>query len=174
MKIKKYNDFMNENNRTTYDYGCVMLTFDCPELKKLHDLIDEKDLHEYGFEKEQHVTLLYGIHSDEVSDEEVMDISLSFKYPQIRIHNLSLFQNEKFDVLKFDVDCDVLHKVNKELCKLPHTTEYPNYKPHVTIAYLKPGLGKKYLNGSKDLYAKPIGIEYSLPDGSKINRKLEN
>jgi hypothetical protein len=78
-------------------------------------------------------------------------------------------------VLKLDVDCDVLHKVNKELSKLPHTTEYPNYKPHVTIAYLKPGLGKKYLNiGLKDLYAKPIGIEYSLPDGSKINRKLDN
>jgi hypothetical protein len=174
MIIKKYNDFMNENKRTTYDYGCVMLEFKSPELLELHNMIDKNDLHQYGMETRQHVTLLYGIHSDEVSDQDVTDICIKYDYPRIRIHNLSLFKNNEFDVLKLDVDCSVLHEVNRELSKLPHTTEYPVYKPHVTIAYLKPGLGDKYLGiDFTECYAKPIGIEYSHPDGSSVKRKIK-
>jgi 2'-5' RNA ligase len=173
MKLKRYKNFMNENTRTTYDYGCAMLSIESPELKEISGFIDKNDLHEYGIENSHHVTLLYGIHSDEVSDDIVFDICTQFTYPKIRLHNLSLFKNDKFDVLKLEVDCDVLHKVNKELTKLPHTTQYPNYVPHVTIAYLKPGLGEKYLSlDFTECYAKPIEIEYSHPDGSVTKMKL--
>jgi 2'-5' RNA ligase len=172
MKLKRYKKFMNENKRTTYDYGCVMLSLESPELKEISNFINKNDLHEYGIENEYHVTLLYGIHQ-EVSTSKVFNICAQFKYPKLRLHNLSLFKNDGFDVLKLEVDCDILHKVNKELTKLPHTTQYPNYIPHVTIAYLKPGLGDKYLSlNFTECYAKPTEIEYSHPDGSLDKIKL--
>mgnify|MGYP003352094323 CR=1 FL=1 len=41
---------------------------------------------------------------------------------------------------------DKLNALNKQLCKFPYTNDYPDYKPHITIAYVKKGLGKKYLD----------------------------
>ncbi len=54
--------------------------------------------------------------------------------------------------------------------KLPHTTDYPDYHPHTTIAYVKPGEGKKYVGKiDKPIMVKPNKIVYSKADGSKIN-----
>jgi len=69
-------------------------------------------------------------------------------------------------VLKFDASGDWLHAMNGELKELPHTNEYAEYKPHCTLAYLKPGMGQKYVdlfNGL--LYAvKPKEFVYSDAD----------
>jgi hypothetical protein len=57
---------------------------------------------------------------------------------------------DKYDVLKFDVRYPTksgafLHKINSKLQELPHTNGFPDYHPHSTIAYLKSGSGKKYI-----------------------------
>lgn len=174
---------INENKKQKYSYACAMLDFEFPEIGKIHDAIDKEDLYtgeegdkrKFGLEKDTHVTLLYGLHPDEVEDKEVKEICTSFEYEPLVIHKLSIFENPKFDVLKFDVKSKVLHDCNKKLSKLPHTTDFPDYHPHATVAYLLPGKGKKYVKEFKgeEYEAIPKGIVYSNPDGKKSHWKIK-
>lgn len=158
------------NEGKKYPYGCAMLQFDFPEIKLFHEKIDSDDLTGSGFETEPHVTLLYGLHDDEIDEGQVIDICQSIKIGHMDLHNVSLFQNDEYDVLKFDVRSTFLHKINEELVKLPHTTDYPDYHAHCTIAYLKPGKGKEYVekfsNRSFEVY--PTRFVYSKPSGEKV------
>lgn len=182
--IKDYASWLFESfsiqEKKTYEYGCVMLYFDFPYMFKIQDGINPSHLYEedkdssYGLEAEPHCTLLYGLH-EEVTDEMVENIARNYAFGNCTIKNASLFENEKFDVLKFDVEGDNLHDCNKELCKLPHTTNFPDYHPHMTIAYIKPGMGKKYAEMFNNQYheLKPKYIVYSKPDGSKTQIELK-
>lgn len=159
-----------------YDYGCAMVYFDFPQMNEIHQMIDESHVYTdesdrtFGLEDEPHTTLLYGLHSNDIADEAVMEICKSTEYGPLVLENASLFENEKYDVLKFDVRNPVLAKVNGELAKLPHTTNFPDYHPHATIAYLKPGMGKAYTEKLKDTTFEvyPNKIVYSKPDGSRV------
>lgn len=61
------------------------------------------------------------------------------------IGRLSLFQQPEHDVLKLDVESKGLERLNAELGRLPNVQTHDNYQPHLTVAYLKPGTGYKYL-----------------------------
>ena len=176
MKLSKLaKRIMAEKANDTYDYGCAMLYFDFPEINKVHDTINTKHLYEeeqdrtYGIEDEPHTTLLYGLHS-EVSPKAIKNVLDSFTFGECTIGNASLFENEKYDVLKFDVSGPNLHEVNKLLTKYPHTTSYPDYHPHLTIAYLQPGMGKQYVDmlRGQEYQLVPTHAIYSKPDGDKI------
>jgi 2'-5' RNA ligase len=183
--IKKFTEWLYESatkkkdKNKTYDYGCSMLYFDFPGMKKLHEAIPAEDVHDEGLETEPHVTLLYGLHSDEIEDSKVIEASKG-EYETITLHNLSLFENEKYDVLKFDVKGDGLHAANKRLSKLPHTTNFPDYHPHCTVGYLMPGKGKKVLDILKDfsdefkvkLDKANAQIVYSKPGNSEEKTKI--
>ena len=167
------------SEKQTYDYGCVMLYFDFPEIKNLHGLIDEKDIYteegdrSFGLEDEPHTTLLYGLH-DDVTEDDVRNVVDKFKYGTCMITNPSLFENNDYDVLKFDTSGKNLHDTNIELSKLPHTTSYPDYHPHLTVAYLKPGEGRKYVKKLKGIQFKlePTHIVYSMTNGDEINIEI--
>ena len=170
---------INEADGQTYDYGCAMLYFDMPQMHNLHESIDENDIftkdgdRTFGLETEPHVTLLYGLHPD-IDHEEVVKTCQNQKYPNLTLKNASCFNNDEYDVLKFDVDSPELHKVNAELSKFPHTTNFPDYHPHSTIAYLKKGAGQKYvdlLNGQTHQVT-PNKIVYSLASGEKREHPL--
>lgn len=182
--IKTFEQFVDESNAgkfmTVHEYGCVMLALpvDSDSWKKLQEMIDEDDIYDeegYGRENETHVTLLYGLHED-IDDDEIKEAmqGMVFTKPIIQLQTLSLFENEKFDVLKFDIECDDLHKMNETLCKFPHTNDYPDYHPHCTVAYLKPGRGKKY-SGPIDfpMEVKPVEVLYSKPNGDKLKWPLK-
>lgn len=177
-KLPTLEQFLNEakEEKKTYEYGCSMLYFDFPQMAVIHDNIDEQDIFEdeedpsFGLEKEPHVTLLYGLHCDECDDDDVIKRSKFESKNPLVLKNISVFKNEKFDVLKFDVDHEDLHKINKSLAELPHTNSYPDYHPHATIAYLKPGTSEKYLQAyeGRSFDVHPKHIVYSKPDGSKL------
>ena len=178
-KIKLFEEFMSESlneKKATYDYGCAMLYFNFPEMEDLHKKIEKDDVFvdpkdsTFGLETEPHCTLLYGLHSD-VNLETIEKIVNGFEFGACTIKEASLFENEKFDVLKFDVTGEGLHDCNAALSKLPHTTDYPDYHPHMTVAYLKNGMGKKYIDllGTEERTLKPSYIVYSQPDGTKTN-----
>jgi len=178
LKFKDWKS-LDEKKGDSYEFGCSMVYFDAPIIKEIQESIDPKDLYEeegdrsFGLEDEHHTTLLYGIHDNEVDENEVMTISAQI-IPPLVLTNASAFENEKYDVLKFDVNCEKLHEINKELRKLPHTNGFPDYHPHATIAYLQPGTAKKYVEKYKDIKetVTPKEIVYSKPSGEKIRKSL--
>jgi len=182
MKLDNLNEFVNNSKvdeSTVHDYGCVMGFFptgkywdSITNIVKKEDLYLDKDDDSYGLEDEPHITLLYGLHSD-IPDSDVEDIVKEFKAPTLILNEISVFENENFDVLKFDVHHDALIDMNKKLTTLPYTTDYPNYKAHTTIAYVKPGLGKKYAIKIDGIEVIPEKIVYSKVDGSKIIYKFK-
>lgn len=159
------------------EYGCVMVYLDVnkKDWNSILDLIDDEDLYEpeddptYGKENKPHVTILFGLHSD-VPDSDIEKEISKIKTPKIEFEGISAFKNELFEVLKFDVKSDDLHKHNKRFREYPHTNNFKNYHPHCTIAYLKPNMSEKYikkLNEIKDINMKSSHIVYSKVDGTK-------
>jgi hypothetical protein len=166
-------DLLNEEKQT-YDYGCAMLYFNFPEMNKIHDTINPKDVYEeeddssFGLEDEPHCTLLYGLH-DGVTTEDIKKVLDKYNYPEVTAYNASLFENEKYDVLKFDIKGPNLHETNNDLKQYPYSSDYPDYHPHMTVAYLKPGTGKRYVKmlNKFEFELQPQYAMYSKPDGDR-------
>lgn len=181
MKLNKiFKELISEDKGNNYRYGCVMLYLDVDEdkQKEIQSLVSEDDLYlgteddpGYGREDEPHVTVLYGIHSD-VPDEDVEELIEKLVAPEIILKDISIFDNadKGFDVVKFDVENENLHKMNEMFKTLPYTSDYPDYHPHATIAYVKAGEGEKYvktLSDEEQIKIKPNKIVYSKADGTK-------
>ena len=129
-----------------------MIRYDMPkEIAELQSRIDRRDVYhygseDYGLELDTHVTLVPCL-------ENGIDSSLLKPYlkPLSRykamLVSLGKFENEKFDVLKIDVISSELFNTNKRICADFSTyTEYTEYHPHVTVAYMKKGMADKYLS----------------------------
>ena len=199
--IKYFADFSKEflteqkkDKNKKYSYGCLMLYYDFPDIKEIHDEIDEDDIYSedgMGLETETHTTLLYGFHDDEIEDDkEILDLVLDKDIPLLKLYNISIFENEKYDVLKFDVKHymvdeegeedyskkdDMLIEINKDLTKeFPYTTNFPDYHAHSTIGYLVSGKGKDYVKKFKDkeFIVTPKQLIYSKPDKTKVKKKI--
>lgn len=114
--------------------------------------IPDADLAADGREDRPHVTVKYGLHTSEA--DKVRHAVAGFGPVPITLGKTSLFPaNEKqsqrggdqFDVVKIDVESDRLRELNKLIAdSLECTDTHPSYNPHVTLAYVKPGLGEKY------------------------------
>lgn len=178
--IKNFKEYLSslfeKQGTQKFSYGCAMAYFDFPQMQELHSKIDEADVYfeegdrSFGLETEPHTTLLYGLHSAEIPDSQVLEICKSVNIGPLKLSNVSMFDNPNYDVLKFDVENPNLHTINGELSKLPHTTDFPDYHPHTTIGYLKKGTGQKYVDALKGLSYEvmPSKIVYSKPSGEKI------
>lgn len=181
MIIKKYIDFINESING-YSYGCVMVEVPVKNWEELVQVIDIDDIYEekgdstYGIQKNPHLTLLYGLHEN-VTDDQVKKIFDNFNEEiNIEIDGIDIFENPKFDVVKFNVKkTDTLQKLFDKLSELPNSNEYPDYKPHITIAYVKSGTGKKYVNPNyKHKVSNVNEITYSKPNDDKFKFHLNN
>lgn len=176
IKLKK---LLKEVESGPYEYGCVMLYLDFDNTP-LTSTISDKDIYNdgsnrYGKEDEPHVTLLYGLHSN-VTPQIIQQILDRIKFGDITLTNPSLFQNSDYDVLKFDAAGIGLKEVNEVLMKLPNSNEYPNYHPHMTVAYLNKGTaGNEYVKKFMNVQFKvtPIFAIYSVPSGKKFKLKIK-
>jgi len=152
----------------TPKYGCLMLKIPLHDASKISkwsdDNIDIKDLDEQGIEREIHVTVLYGF-EDSVTSSDIQSV-IKDEYKKdtidIELKDISRFDSKTYDVLKMDVDSKDLVDLNKLLKKhfgdKIHST-YPDYHPHLTLAYINKGACKD-LNGN----GKFAGSVYSLSD----------
>lgn len=187
MNIKlRIRELLLEGAHKTTKYGCLMVFLDInkSQWKLLQDNIDKSDLYEpkdevgYGLETEPHVTILYGLHNDidmDLFEEKIKEI----KNVDIKLGKVSSFNNEKFDVIKFDIISKDLHNLNKVFSEFPNSNKFPEYKPHCTISYCNPGTSEKYIKKLNDyLKDNEITIDldkivYSSPDGSKKNYQID-
>jgi len=151
------------------EYGCLMLRTFLPEtIKNKLPEIDLDDVSDDGIEKQHHITLLYGLH-ESVSWKECKNKLENFDpISDVKLTNITFFDNDDADVLICEVESETLHKMNKKLKTLPHQETFPEYKPHMTIAYLKKGCGEKYTREINISFKKLDTLIYSEVDGTKI------
>lgn len=182
IEILNFNQFKNRhfavnegsNPNAKHEYGCIMASHN---FVKLYNDIDPEDVYDtedgsHGIETEPHITLCYGLHDEEIDKAEVILLLQSLIIPKVTLTEINLFENEKFDVLKYEIGlADKLSLINKIITSIfPYTTNYPDYHAHSTIAYLKPGTGKKYvkkLDQPVDLFLNRW--IYSQANGEKLS-----
>jgi len=149
------NEWINEQKEEK-TYGCVMLHTNMRNWKEIHTGgIDPDDVYikphdkSYGLEEEPHMTVIYGLHEDEVDPEVIMSvIKENMEDVTVTISKISMFENDEYDVVKYDIP------VTKQILKyrkmfednFDNTQTFSEYHPHMTIAYVKPGEGKKYIS----------------------------
>lgn len=152
-----------------YEYGCLMAIIDDEYARKILDfnykLIPDKFIYkdgkDYGREHHPHITIKYGF-TKSYTEEQMKRMLKDIEPFHIRVTGISLFENDKFDVVKFDVKSKELDKLNNKFSKLPNEDEHPEYHPHITLAYVKKGSGKKFIKHKKTFSNIPVKfIQYS-------------
>lgn len=176
MIIKKYIQFVKEAING-YKYGCVMIEVPISNWDEITSWIDPNDVYEskgdstYGVQENPHLTLLYPVLENAKFDEikNVLRSTLNHEI-SIEIDKIDVFENEEFDVVKFNVkNNEYLNKIHENLKNnIPNDDKYDIYRPHITLAYIKKGLGKKYIRNDYKYTIKNVNkICYSLSNGEK-------
>jgi hypothetical protein len=175
-----FEEIKEENHK--HDFGCLMLKTNIPNWDKILNKISDKDLYiepnddSYGKEVEQHITVLYGF-TENTNIKKIKKIISKLKKPiDFKITGISVFETERFDVVKCTIVSKMLSNLNKMFSEnFDNKNKFPDYNPHVTIAYVKKGLGKNYVRHFED-YIELSSNEfvYSSQDGQKIDMKISN
>ena len=168
-------------NSRIHEYGCLMAL--PPENVMSHfvkfgktavlpsTVYTDPNDDSYGYETEPHVTLKFGFAPD-LTKQNIGTILSGIKPFFINLTGISLFNNENFDVVKFDVELnDTLREIRRRCDMFPNEDRFPSYHPHSTIAYVKKGT---FEGVSKDWNLKvPITrFKYSGINGKKLNINL--
>ena len=155
MNFISFKYWLNEQ-KGKKEYGCVMLDTHIVDWKKTHlSKIDKEDLYTaeddtYGYNNQPHITVIYGLHLDETKPKDIIEKMKEMYQITSEIKQISIFENEKYDVVKYDVPVTKeLKKFRSIFSKFPNTQDFPDYHPHITIAYVKKGEGKKYVQKLK-------------------------
>lgn len=167
--------------------GCIMLD---TEKLLVSDIISQDHLyfaeHEEHFwikgivsEEVPHVTLLYGLLRTGPEMQKHVDAVLELvdgaDFPEyfpreLTIEKVDFFESqlpdEDYYCLIAHVDPTNLKEVNDRLRMLPHINTYPDYEPHLTLAYIKKDetLRDSYLELLNTRFAgttvKALGVNY--------------
>ncbi len=137
--------------KEAYDYASTQINL-APALAKkvlaIGEQIKSKDLAEKGREDRPHITVKYGLHAEDPKQARAL---LAGESPvTATIGALDFFETEDGDVIVLKVDSPALVALNDKITKgLENTTERA-YVPHITVAYVKPGLGKGYVESLRN------------------------
>ena len=176
-KISMQQEKIASGSDRKHSSGCLMANFNISkqQWKQVIGKINKKDLYTsqegYGLEQNPHVTVLYGFDDDKLDIKKLQkDCKQKLKNSgKISISKVSLFEGgqKPYDVVKFQISgqrMPQLHDYFKQNYENQQT--YPQYKPHMTIAYVKTGQGAKYIKqftGKIELTLQ--SFEYSPSDG---------
>lgn len=170
------------------EYAFLMIDYEMPSfIKDLQNKIpnnelyfgtdEEKKDNQYGFEKESHVTLAPCLDSD-VDINKLKELLLPLKEYKCILNNISIFENDNYDVLKADVKCPNMHKTyNKIKENFELHSAYKKYHPHMTIAYMQKGMADKYkkkmLDKIEELTPTSFDFSYTNDKGIDVNEKFK-
>lgn len=172
--------YAKAKNPSTFK-GCLMVYFSLPDSKGVLEWVEENIPEDQvagdGYEREVHATLLFGVGPDVTTDElkkivkdyieEIGAIYIAFK----RVSRFPAHAGRNTDVILVKLDSPAMSDLHYTLreklgdrCKVT----WPDYKPHCTLAYVKPGALKKLDGHAKfDGSLFPVRrVIYSLPDRS--------
>jgi len=130
-----------EEGKQVYDNGSTQ--FQVPEeiaddIIYLGESIPDEDIYgegEYGRETDIHCTVLYGLVSDDL--RELRGIIEAFPKFSVTLGDISYFEQDDHDVMKIEVHGDKLHELHHLIDdNIENVNSYPEYQPHVTIAYV--------------------------------------
>ena len=139
-------------------------------MRKMAGRISPADLGTDGVEHEQHVTVKWGLHF-QTPTKRMREALRSFGPVTFTFGKTSLFTNPDADVLKIDIDSPDLRRLNKLISRLAPTHDtHPTYMPHATLAYLKPGRGRKYID-DKSLAGQSATVDSVVFSGKKGHRE---
>jgi len=166
-------------------FSSTQVNLPAPVAKRVTGLaakIPDSALAADGRETEPHITVNYGLHTGDA--EKVRKVLAGEGPITVTLGRTSIFPakeaaaqrgGDQYDVVKIDVDSPDLHRLNKKIADaLPHTDTHPEYKPHVTLAYVKPGEGEKYA-GDASLEGQTVSLNsvaFSGKDGSVVEIPL--
>lgn len=179
--IISYDDFVGGPLLEKYypiKRGCVMLEVELPHRNDLLEAFEPEDLSGPKFEPDGHITILFGL-------KDIYSLpDMTLKLAQLReayyhgqrviLSGVSYFRKDEHDVIKYDAhENDFIYEMNDALSRTVEWEESNHtYKPHCTIAYVKPGLGDKYVSkirsmGLEKRTVRPTFLIYSRPSRQK-------
>jgi len=179
-ELKENKKIINEStdkDKRVNEKGCLMVYCNIDNWDKIIGMIKPEDVYDepgYGVETKPHVTILYGFDLSKVNSDDVFKLfkdNFSLDKIKLSTKKISLFENKEFDVVKFDIDSDDLAKMNKVVSKLPNENDFPIYHPHMTIAYVKSGCGKKYIKELKKKYS--FSSDKLVYSGEEVKKTLK-
>ena len=173
-------EFLTEGKSDT-SKGCLMLVFkNINNWNNIIGIIKESDIYndetdDYGLENKPHATVIYGINSTIKHDKIRKFINENVKEPlKITLTGISVFENDKYDVVKFNVespDLKALHALVKD--NFDNELTFKDYIPHVTIGYVHKGRGKDYIFNLKNkIEIKSNEFNYSIGSSDFIEFKI--
>lgn len=124
-----------------------------------------------------HVTVLWGFHP-EVTAEQINEITKGIGEIDIMLGGLEIFPEGPDGIpLIIRFENEKLQKLHEDLKALPHSETHPDYKPHIAIAYLKPGTDvQKYTDAGNPLEGEIFtlsnlvfsGVDYTVSELAKL------
>lgn len=164
----------------SFDYkgGCAMVRLPdnlADKIIQLQASISVDDL--LGFEDSPHVTVRYGVLA---SGEEVADAIRGVGSVTFGLGRLDFFSSEERDVLFVRVldNQGQLNELRRRIesgceCK---QSNYSQYIPHVTVAFLKPGTAERYLSRENPLFGLDVTcyeVRYAEKGEVSLEKSLE-
>ena len=137
--------------------------------------IAEEDLVEWGLESTPHITVKYGLHTNDARDlNELVKCHMPVK---VFLGKTNVFESDEYDVVVFDVISKQIRELNKKIKNsLECTDTFKTYIPHMTIAYVRKGEGAKYKN-NETFYGKVFTFDklvFSPSEGEDSIMYFEN
>lgn len=159
-------------------FGCLMLFLSATPAEEVLAFakkhISKEDLADDGYEEEPHTTVLYGFH-DDVDATEIEKITSETGPITIELGSVSRFNtHEDYDVLKIDIEGEQLRALNAKLMKAFNgkvTNNFPDFKPHMTLAYVKKGACSE-LDDSPEFFGREFTFSLAIFSTAEKRRYL--
>jgi hypothetical protein len=138
---------MEDRTNKTARKGCLMAMLPQDKTDTIVNfgkrLIKEEDLYiennEFGRETEGHVTIRYGFLKD-LNELEIRQLITGQKPFMVELFGLDKFDTDpRYDVAMFKANSPVLKRLNEMSGIYLTESDYNEYKPHLTLAYVQKG-----------------------------------
>ena len=144
---ESYNKSLITERDEGISHGCLMIYLDGSSAEEIKQYCQEtfnpEVLAEFGIEDDPHITCQYGF-KDDVSIEDINEfINKVVQKPiSIELGEISRFDSDDYDVIKVDINSPDLHELSDKIRDYfgdSLNITYPNYHPHMTLAYVQKG-----------------------------------